>query len=461
MKINQSKSSTYRSVLTFLKSRLNSSLLLVIPISFYAIALFPGRIYRDSTSLLELMRVGESSDQWTALYFRYLQVTTINGKFLFLNAVIGLLILTFSFYWFMNSLEITRKAFFTITFVIIASPFIGVFGMTVGHDTTTASGVLLLVGTLIRLKKFQNTKMQPAIVSIAILLCFTSFLGFTAILGFALALGLTKRKILSAVIISLTILVFFFGSSILRVQNAGEDLRLTSLLGDIKCIAQHQDANISNEQWVSINQLAPESDWKAQTSCWLADYAYFALGEASKNPTGTTKLWAELVAQNPQISIMAHIQRSSVALPPIFFSPPPNMIENNYAVPIGDGTADDLQKFSELFKTSVDDAPSKEMRLPLQGPFEYLALFMTFIFNQHSSFWGWAGLWLVAICILGRRNTGLTRRNLWLFMMPLTSMHLAMFFVSPAPNPRYLMATTIIGIAFFLHYVFEKTQMKH
>ncbi len=461
MSKNQSKTKTNHLPFTFLKSGINKSLILFIPITFYAIGLFPGRIYRDSTSLLELMRVGESSDQWTALYFRYLQVTTINGKFLFLNAIIGLSILTLSFYWFMNSLGITRRTLINVRAVMIASPFLGVFGMTVGHDTTTASGVLLLVGMLIRLKKSQITKVQPAIVTFGFLLCSTSFLGFTAIIGFAFALGLVKRKALSVAIIGLTIFLFFFGSSILRVQSGSEDLRLTSLLGDIKCIAQHQDSNISRGQWVSIKQLAPETEWKAQTSCWIADNAYFALGAASKNPLGTAKLWANLAAQNPQILIMAHIQRASVALPPVFFSPPPNMIENNYAVPIGEGTADDLQKYSELFKTSVDDTPSKKMKLPLQSFFEHLALFVTFIFNQHSSLWGWAGLWLVTIILLGKKNTGIKTSDVLLFTAPLISMHSAMALVSPAPNPRYLMATTIIGITFCLQFVFDKTQSNH
>jgi hypothetical protein len=346
---------------------------ILIPATFYAVALFPGRIYRDSTYLLELMRIGESSDQWTALYFRYLQITTFNGRYLFINAILGLATLTLSFLFFMNSLNISRRTLRIVTSIMVASPFIGVFGMTVGHDTTTASGVLILTGILVRRQNNFNSQLNYRILFLGIFLCSTSFLGFTSLLGFAFAAWIQRKKKLSAVIILLTLVQIALGSLILNVSQARENLTMTSLLGDIKCITQHPDAKISTQQWVLINKLAPESKWKSPTSCWIADNAYFALVNASKNPKDTANLWINLALQNPQISMMAHIQRASVALPPIFFSPPPNMIDNNYSVPVGDGTKDDLQKFSELFKTSVDDLPSKALRIPFQGPFEYLA----------------------------------------------------------------------------------------
>ena len=431
---------------------------LLISGAFYAVALFPGRIYRDSTFLLEQMRISKSSDQWTALYFRYLQITTFNGRYLFLNAILGLTILILSFHWFMSSLAITKRTFNTVTLLVVASPFVGVFGMTVGHDTTTASGVLLLLGTLVRIRKQNDYRIRKKIIFFGLLLSSTSFLGLTAIIGFAIALGLIRKKALSALIIGLTLINIFFGSLVLNVSRTSDNLMLTSLLGDIKCIAQHPDAKISEQQWVSLDKLAPESEWKSPTSCWIADNAYFALGESSKNPRETVALWARLASQNPQISLMAHIQRASVALPPIFFSPPPNMIENDYAMPIGSGTKDDLQRYSELFKTSVDDSPSKKMRLPFQSPLEYLVLFFTFIFNQHSAIWGWAGLWLATILIFGRRISGLKIKDLLLSISPIIAMHLAMALVSPAPNPRYLMATILIGISFSLALIIEKPQ---
>jgi hypothetical protein len=243
------------------------------------------------------------------------------------------------------------------------------------------------------------------------------------------------------------------------VNRSSDNLALTSLLGDVKCIAQHPDAKITQQQWEALDKFAQESEWRSPTSCWIADNAYFALSEASKKPREFILLWAKLASQNPQISIMAHIQRASVALPPIFFSPPPNMIENNYAIPIGSGPKDDLQRYSELFKTSVDDAPSKKSRLPFQSPFEYFVLFFTFIFNQHSAIWGWAGLWLATIFIFGTKISGLKVKDLSLSLSPLITMHLAMVLVAPAPNPRYLMATILVGISFSLAIIFERPRL--
>ncbi len=442
----------------FKASKLTEIFLLFIPSALYIIALSPGRIYRDSAFLLEQMRVGESSDQWTALYFRYLQITTLNGKYLYLNAILGIGTLVFAFRWFMASLPVALGTAKLVVFVMVASPFIGVFGMTVGHDTTKASGVLFLIGILLRLKKSGDRKINKIILFFGVVLSSTSFLGFTALIGFAFGLALVKKKKLSFLIIFLVLFQIAFGSIVLNVNRASDNLTMTSFLGDIKCIAQHPDAKISPQQWDSIKRLASETEWKTPTSCWIADNAYFALDAASKNPKKTAILWVELATQNPQIAIMARIQRASVALPPVFFSPPPNMIENNYGIPIGSGTKDDLQRYSELFKTSIDDLPSKELKHPIQSPFEYLVLFFAFIFNQHSSIWGWAGLWLTIAIILGKKVSQLKMVDFLISMAPLIAMHLAMALISPAPNPRYLMATILVGISFSLVSILGKVQ---
>lgn len=447
--------------MAFNGSRTRENLCILIPSAFYLIALSPGRVYRDSAFLLERMRIGESSDQWTALYFRYLQVTTLNGRYLFLNAILGLATLVFAFRWFMGSLSVAKRTSQIVIFVMVSSPFIGVFGMTVGHDGTTASGVLILLGTLLRLKKSEGKEISKVILFFGVILSSTSFLGFTALIGFAFSLALMKKKSLSLIVIAVVMLQIAFGSLVLNVTRASDNLTMTSFLGDIKCIAQHPDAKISARQWDSIKKLAPETEWKTPTSCWIADNAYFALSESSKHPRETAILWVELAKQNPQITMMARIQRASVALPPVFFSPPPNMIENNYAIPIGSGTKDDLQRFSELFKTSIDDLPSKEFKFPVQSPFEYLALFLAFIFNQHSSIWGWAGLWLIATIFFGKKTSQLKTVDFAFSMAPLITMHLAMALISPAPNPRYLMATIVVGISISLASIVERTQTKN
>jgi hypothetical protein len=438
----------------------NYWLLAAAPSIVYFYGLFPGRIYSDSASLIELMRSGQSSDQWSALYFRYLQMLTVNGRFLFIAAVVNLLFLTFSVFQLIKSLRIDERIKKT-TFLILAwSPFVGVFGMTVGRDTVATSGILLLTSQLIRFSegKSLNSWSQKIIFSISLILASMSIVGSVFLLALSLILFFKSRRLVGATIFILVIFNLTLMTTALQVTHYPEKLYLANVLGDMKCIAQHPDAVISEIQWEELSKLGAVDLWKEPKSCWLADYSYFALKSASLNSEDTLSLWKNLFMQNPQISIISRIQRSSVALPPILFNPPPNMISMDYSQPVGLGTQDDLQKFSELLKTSVDSKYFRESDLPLQALLQSLLLFITLILNQNSQLWGWAGLWLSACLLIGRRLTVLPRVEFALALLPIISTHFLLILASPAPNPRYLMASTLIGIVVVVARIAAKFQ---
>ena len=426
----------------------NYSLLAVVPSIVYFYGLFPGRIYSDSASLIELMRAGQSSDQWSALYFRYLQMLTLNGRILFIAAAVNLLFLTFSVFWLIKSLRIDERVKKTTFLILACSPFVGVFGMTVGRDTVATSGILLLTSQLIQFSegKSLNSWSQKIIFSISIIFASMSIVGSVFLLTLSFIFFFKSRRLLSATIFILVTFNLTLMTTALQVSHYPEKLYLANVLGDMKCIAQHPDAVISEIQWEELSKLGSIDSWKEPKSCWLADYSYFALKSASLNSEETLSLWKNLFMQNPQISIIARVQRSSVALPPILFSPPPNMISMDYSQPVGLGTQDDLQKFSELFKTSVDSKYFDKLDLPLQAPLESLLLFTALIFNQNSQMWGWAGLWLSVCLLFGRQLTILPRADYVQALLPITSTHFLIIVASPAPNPRYLMATTLLGI---------------
>ncbi|ASY28453.1 hypothetical protein A1sIIB60_00200 [Candidatus Planktophila lacus] len=432
-----------------------------LPGLVYFYGLFPGRIYRDSASLIELMKDGQSSDQWTALYFRYLQLLTINGRFLFAVSAVNLAILTYGIYRLIQSLNLEEKIKRRIFVILAWSPFIGVFGMTVGRDTVATAGILILTSQIIQLSDSRRISgwTQKIVLSFSIILSCMSILGCAFLLALSLFLFLKSHKFLSLVIFILVAFNFTLMSSVLQVSHHSEKLYLANVLGDMKCIAQHPDAVISEKQWNELSKLGSIKLWKEPKSCWLADYSYFALGSASVNSGKTLSLWKELFIQNPQISIVSRIQRSSVALPPIFFSPPPNMIEINYSLPVGLGTQDDLQKFSELFKTSIDSKYFENTELPMQSTLESLLLFVALIFNQNSQVWGWAGLWISVALLFGRRLTRLTRSQFFLALLPLIFTHVVVVLASPAPNPRYLMASTLLGVTILIARISNKDQL--
>jgi hypothetical protein len=332
--------------------------------------------------------------------------------------------------------------------------------MTVGRDTVATSGMLLLTSQLIRFSegKSLNSWSQKLIFSISLILSSMSIVGSVFLLTLSLVFLFKSRKLAGATIFIIVTFNLTLMTTALQVNHYPEKLYLANVLGDMKCIAQHPDAVISEIQWEELSKLAPVDLWKEPKSCWLADYSYFALKSASLNSENTLSLWKNLFMQNPQISIISRIQRSSVALPPILFSPPPNMISMDYSQPVGLGTQDDLQKFSELFKTSVDSDYFKESDLPLQAPLQSLLLFITLIFNQNSQLWGWAGLWLSACLLIGRRLTVLRRVDFTLTLLPIISTHFLLILASPAPNPRYLMASTLVGIVVVVARITTKFQ---
>ena len=432
-----------------------------LPGLVYFYGLFPGRIYRDSASLIELMKEGQSSDQWSALYFRYLQLLTINGRFLFTVSALNLAILIYGIYRLIQSLNIEEKIKRRTFVILVWSPFVGVFGMTVGRDTVATAGILILTSQIIQLSegRLLSDWKQRIVLSFSIILTCMSILGCAFLLALSLFFFLRSHKFLSLAIFILVAFNLTLMSSVLQVSHHSEKLYLANVLGDMKCIAQHPDAVISENQWNKLTKLGSIELWKEPKSCWLADYSYFALESASVNSGKTLSLWKELFIQNPQISIVSRIQRASVALPPIFFSPPPNMIEMNYSLPVGLGTQDDLQKFSELFKTSVDSKYFQNKELPVQSALESLILFVALIFNQNSQIWGWAGLWISIALIFGRRLTKLSRTQFLLALLPLIFTHVVIVLASPAPNPRYLMSSTLLGITLLIARVLNKGQL--
>ena len=55
----------------------------IVVASVWFLITFPGRAGFDTVYAIQLMRDGETTNWWTAWYFRILQVLTFNGKNIF------------------------------------------------------------------------------------------------------------------------------------------------------------------------------------------------------------------------------------------------------------------------------------------------------------------------------------------------------------------------------------------
>lgn len=439
-----------------------------ITISFYWVSLFPARLGADTNSLILLMESGESTAHWTALYFRLFQLLTLNGNAIWLGSLICLLLLATSIENLLRAVSKDEKTLFRLRNVIACSPFFGVFGMTLDHQLLTTIGFLNLITYFFGNKEefipkiMKKTKWIPKVwLLISTIALQTTFQGIVISCVFAFALiGLRK-----GLYFAFSVLIFStFSASILQVSTiqtevsaSVADLRLVPLLGDLKCVTQHPKVNLSSSDIETLTKIGEIEKWQDPKPCILADYAFFALDGSSRYQREILETWLNLATQYPQLILVAHLQRSAMALPPPFFSGQPNMIPKNSLEPVGTQLSVELQQWSELFKTSIDNENLKNNRPKLMQLLEPFPLLIAFFFNQNSEFWGWGGLWmfLAATILVLRRKEGsslLEARSL----IPLLALSIFLFLVSPAASPRYVMPQILFGVILSTEYLFRK-----
>jgi hypothetical protein len=231
------------------------------------------------------------------------------------------------------------------------------------------------------------------------------------------------------------------------------------MIADLKCIAQHEQASLSNRDWQFLQGIAPKSEWLIPLSCTTVDEPVGSL--VSREPEAMILdrnflfNYASVIAKNPAVFGMAHIQRSRGALPPPFFQGPDNQVELDTSVPIGQGTNTALQNSIEMLHPSVDE-PSVNIRVSILKPLEVLAQGFTFLVNQASWFWGWGGLWLwplVYFFITRVKEAKIIFRLT--AIAPILLLHTMLVAVGPAPLPRYVMSAIISGIACLVIIILE------
>jgi hypothetical protein len=422
---------------------------------FWVLALFPGRIGSDALTLVNAMRVGESSDQWTAVYFRFLWIFTANGQILWPASLFGLFSVFTSLVFLVETITSNQLLRKLIVSILSVSPFIGNWGLTVNHETLDLAGLLLITGILTRkLKTGEDSKSW--VIGIAGIFSLTSFVGSIAYVAFLSIYYFFNKKLMVG-LVSFFSIVTLFASPILSVNPMNSAWKYITFLGDIKCVVQHPEAEVSPSDWNYLLSIGDKTRWLKPETCLVADFGVGSLNEPTiSEPKKLIQTWFHLVSNNPQIVLEARIQRTSVVLPPILFKSQPNMISQNYLKPVGSGTGTDLQEFSELFKTSIDDSRFSSQKFFDKNPLEYGALLITFLFNQRSMFWGYGGLWLSFWLLISPFLLRLQFRKILSISTPIIALSVALFFLMPSPQPRYTGINVILGIISLI-YLCEAT----
>lgn len=422
------------------------------------LALFPGRLGFDYSEAIRIMQRGQSTDWWTASFWWYLRITSFNGKSIFLASAISLFILGYSLLYLSKSIEIDRYPNRKALIFFYCSPLYGGFGLNISHDVFIAAGIIIFtafhIRRLIGRVSISNSDLIALILATALVL--TTHYGPFIIVGNLFFLILKRNHRYAIILLFVSVFVFFVSTvGVTKVPKYGAIL---PIIADMKCVAQHAEAEITEQEWAQLVSLAPKSEWKNPTNCYMIDDTFRIMPSLELAKVSLTsnliKTYIGVSGRNSAIVAMAHIQRASIALPPPFFAGPQNQVMLDPNIPIGLGTNTALQSYAGVLHPSIDE-PSVTKNIAVLKILEVPAQGLIFIINQASWFWGWGGLWLWPIALfslvyLKRRYEG--------SLLPIISSTLilhGLLIILSAPLPRYVMSTIILGNFFLLTMILD------
>lgn len=415
---------------------------------FWYLALFPGRIGYDYSEAFRIMQSGKSTDLWTGIFFNFLRVASLNGQVLFLASGILLSIYGVSIKYLVESLPIKEKNIRNILTFFYLSPFYGNFGLTVSHDVTQTSGILILIGLNMRMLSSKSLKKKEIIISTFCAFLFTS----TVRTGLALIILQTLilyfkfkyRKIGVILLFTIILVQHLFSIGITKYPSP---INYSPIIADIKCVTQHSEARISSDEWTTLLKINTKDKWTKPYTCANSDEPLKVIDLSNLNKISKNdllKVYFEITIKNPAIVTMAHIQRSNVALPPPFFQPPKNQISWDIEKPIGAGTNIALQEGPELLHPSIDE-PSLKINFGFWNKVQNFFLLPSFLINQASWFWGWGGFWLWPMLFALIRFSNKIKDILYI-LSPILLNHGLLFILAPSSLPRYVYSTIVFGI---------------
>lgn len=447
------------------KALINPVFVWSLAIASFWISLYPGRFGADINSLILLMEQNRTTAHWTAIYFRFFQLITVDGRYLGFGSLVSLVFLAFTLENFLRSVSKSKKSLNALRLLIAFSPFFGVFGMTFDHQLFTTIGFLNCLAFLfernvpiLRDRWSPSSKLESLWLIFSLFLMQMTFQGIVLSLIFLLLIyGRTKSIVAGSIVIVLNLFspnIFGVSTTATEVSANVADLRLAPLLGDIKCVVQHPKVTLTERENKLLMELGQIEKWKEPRSCIVADNAFFALQGSARFEKEIFSTWISLTKRYPQLVLFAHIQRSSMSLPPPFFRGQPNMIPTYDLLPPSGELSVELQQWSEVFKTSIDNVEIRNKRPVISRSLEPLPLLLAFFINQNSQFWGWGGLWLAITCLVLflRRRNNLNSREMET-LVPLLALSLFLFMISPGSACRYVMPQIFTGIILGSEYL--------
>ena len=435
---------------------------------FWFFALFPARMGADAVGLLQTIRSGQSTDWWTGAFYWFFRITSIDGQYPVITALVQLVIMCVSMVYFVRSLPFRKEVQNVTLLVFFSLPIYGFFAMSISHDLTQTAGIILLVA--IEIRRLRNIEVDRLLLVImcASLLLITTHTGII-IFGLAILRNIFYLKQRKTLLLSTIVLSVIFLSSVgltsgLNIHGNfinSSQVKYWTLLAGMKCAVQHEAADLSQKDWSVLLKISSRDNWVEPVSCQNYDYQISALKLSERDydfsSTEFLETYLSVAGKNPAIVAMSHIQRARGVLPPFIFQPPSNQVSLDVNVPVGQGTNTALQGGPVFLHPSIDLPGAEDSKPQFFKVLEIPAQGLGFIFNQASWFWGWGGLWLfLGVLQLIRLMTFAKIRDVLLALYAPFMMHFLLILFIPVSLPRYYMYSVFIGTCVTIGYLSSK-----
>jgi len=446
------------------KSSIRENVWLLFVMLLWYLAMFPGSLPFDSSEAIRMIQRNQTIDWWSATYFWLLKITSFQGETIVISSAFSysVLVVTLSYFVFSFS-TVSRSTLRRARLILVATPIVSVFGLTVSHDVFIISGILLILGTEYRhyTNKIVNQRLTWNYILGGVLL--TNTRAFPVYLaGIAISL-LLKRRFRVMTLVSI-VLALFFSISHLGIER-DKSYAFIHVLSDIKCVVQHKETKLSSNESEFLSRIAPLDRWKHPSQCSNIERLVHDLDPNYKELNWNREFvenYIKIVSKSPAILMQAKLQRSVVALPPpFFFTIPRNMVSSDLSKPIGLDTNWSLQENGPgVLHPSIDEI-SVNNRFRGQELLRTPALAGIYLVNQASWFWGWGGLWLWPALLIPFFMLRISRVLRLLEMnIPIIILHASMIAIGPTAEARHVGATIIVGISLSTIYVLSKLEAR-
>jgi hypothetical protein len=394
----------------------NFSIQLLFWIFFY-----PGFFSRDSFAIVEMAKTGNLSNEYTASWAIYSYLVTFNGNAIGLLSLFNGVLLSYSITRFTYAIFTQNIASFT-SFLIILTPTASAMGITVWHDIPMTAGFFICAAFFTEFLK--NDKHNPLVifkdlVLISMLISFRPN-GLPTIILFCIIYSIINRsnklKKIIFVLIFLSIFMTLIPSYLILKQPPINNLYAQEWMrNDVSCFA----FSFAGKSFFAQNpDLLNVKIWESEEACIFLNSANLSL-EDLKNSTKFIPLtWIKIALEFPQFIFETHLKRNSYLLPfPIY----------------------GLQKVP--FIHSTIEFKDKGIEWKFQNTAQFLRQYIR-VWNGASLLFGWAGIWLLNLCML----YFIWRQNLFLPSIILaTSLTTILFIFAPIPDARYALFIIIAG----------------